>query len=85
MGSLKGRRMCKVIDLAQYKKRRPRVAVPESDAHDSNSILIELQIDGTHRVTVTGAYTTTQGLAIEAVADVLAHLLRTHRSAGGFP
>lgn len=76
--------MGRVIHLAQYRKRRARTELQASEQPVQDRITIELQEDGTHDVTITGAYAATGGLALEAITDVLAYLVRTQRSAGAF-
>lgn len=75
--------MGRVINLADHRDKRIRSAMANLKPPDRDSILIELDIDGTHSVTISGAYGTTKGLATEAVAEALAHLLRAGRRAGG--
>jgi len=74
--------MSRVISLADHRKKRIRSALSHFNRSDRDCILIELDAEGTHSVTITGAYVTTIGLAAEAVAEVLVYLLRTGRTSG---
>lgn len=76
--------MGRVIHLAQYRRRRARTERRASEQPVQDRITIDLQHDGTHDVTITGAYARSPGLALEAIADVLGYLVRTERTAGGF-
>ncbi|NSX14994.1 hypothetical protein HTY52_13000 [Cupriavidus taiwanensis] len=78
--------MSKVFDLAAFRERRAKVkgVIPPRppDGPMDSQIRISLQPDGTHRVSLRGAYATTQDLAVEAMADAIAFLMEQRRAMG---